>query len=102
MKINVKIKKVVAQREWSDKQTGELRKVVEVIAEEITNDAYKDQYLVSLFDSKADTFNDNFKEGDAVVMNVGFTISERWYTNKQGEQAVELKQRIAGYSITKL
>ena len=31
-----------------------------------------------------------------------FTISERWYTNKQGEQAVELKQRVAGYSITKL
>ncbi|MCR4836898.1 MAG: hypothetical protein K5899_11055 [Bacteroidaceae bacterium] len=102
MKINVKIKKVVAQREWSDKQTGENRKVVEVIAEEITNEAYKDQYLVCLFDSKADVFNDNFKEGDAVVMNVGFTVGERWYTNKEGQQCVEFRQRVAAYSCTKL
>ena len=46
MKINVKIKKVVAQREWSDKQTGENRKVTEVIAEEITNDAYKGLHIL--------------------------------------------------------
>lgn len=97
MKINVKIKKVVAQREWVDK-TGENRKVVEVIAEEITNEAYKDQFLVSLFDSNAD----KCKEGDAVVMHVGFVISERWYTNKQGEQAVDLRQKVTGFSISKL
>lgn len=102
MKINVKIKKVVAQREWNDKQTGELRKVTEVIAEEITNEAYKDQFFITLFDSKADAFNDNFKEGDVVSMSIGFMVGERWYTNKEGQQAVEFKQRIVAYSCNKL
>lgn len=102
MRIAVKIKKITPVREWNDKQTGEVRKCVEVVAEEISADQYKNMYTFEVFDQKADAFKDTISVGDAVTINPSFRVVEREYETKDKRKAVEYKQKVNVFYFSKL
>ena len=102
MKLNLKIKNVSAPREWNDKQTGELRKAVTILAEEISNEQYKDSFTIECYDKSADAIIDNFKNGDTIKITVNFHVQSRTYTDKEGKERVFETQRVTGFNPEKL
>jgi len=101
MQVIVKVKKIVGTREFNDK-TGEQRKVTTVVAEEVTNDAYKDSYVIEFWDKFSAAFLDNRKEGDKIKVSIAFRAQARSYKDKEGHDQFVMEQKVSGFNTYEL
>jgi len=101
MQVIVKVKKIVGTREFNDK-SGEPRKVTTVVAEELTNDAYKDSYVIEFWDKNSDAFLDNRKEGDSIKVSIAFRAQARSYKDKEGKEQFLWEQKVSGFNTSEL